>query len=103
MLLLMRWRNDLQPALTTALLLTASTVAGEPVAVSRGDAIAATCVTCHHPANEHIPPLANTSAALLATRGETGTTVMHRLVAGLSEEDIQAVAEALARSHGEAR
>ena len=76
--------------------------AAESNAFSRGDRIAATCVTCHHPANAHIPPLAGTSVAVLSALAATGDTVMHRLLAGLTEQDIEAVAESLARTSGEA-
>ena len=71
-------------------------------APSRGDRIAATCVTCHHPSNAHIPSLTNVSGALIAAQAEAANTIMHRLVAGLTPEDIEAVAEALARGRGEA-
>ena len=76
--------------------------AAESNAFSRGDRIAATCVTCHHPANAHIPPLAGTSVAVLSALAATEDTVMHRLLAGLTEEDIEAVAGSLARTDGEA-
>ena len=76
--------------------------AAESNAFSRGDRIAATCVTCHHPANTHIPPLAGTSAALLSALTATEDTIMHRLLAGLTEEDIEAVAGSLARTGGDA-
>ena len=69
---------------------------------SRGDRVAATCVTCHHPSNAHIPSLTNVSGALIAAQAEAADTIMHRLVAGLTQEDIEAVAEALARGRGEA-
>ena len=99
----MRLRSSLLTAMSAAALVGgAATVAPDPPAVSRGDRIAATCVTCHHPGNAHIPPLANVSAALLAAQAETGNTVMHRLVEGLTEDDLHAVAESLARSHGDA-
>ena len=98
----MRLRTSLLTAASAAALVGgAATVAADPPAVSRGDRIAATCVTCHHPGNAHIPPLANVSAALLAAQ-ETSNTVMHRLVEGLTDDDIRAVAESLARSHGDA-
>ena len=97
----MRLRSLLTATSAATLVGGAATVAPDPPAVSRGDRIAATCVTCHHPGNAHIPPLANVSAALLAAR-ETGNTVMHRLVEGLTEDDLHAVAESLARSHGDA-
>ena len=71
-------------------------------AFSRGDRIAATCATCHHPANAHIPALDNTSAAQLATLAAAEDTIMHRLLAGLTEEDVEAVAASLARSPREA-
>ena len=51
-------------------------------APSRGDRVAATCVTCHHPSNAHIPSLDNVSGALLAAQAEATDTIMHRLVAG---------------------
>lgn len=76
--------------------------AAESNAFSRGDRIAATCVTCHHPANAHIPPLAGTSVAVLSSLTVAENTVMHRLLAGLTEEDIEAVAGSLARNGGEA-
>ena len=71
-------------------------------APSRGDRVAATCVTCHHPSNAHIPSLDNVSGALLAAQAEATNTIMHRLIAGLTPEDIEAVAEALGRRRGEA-
>ena len=77
--------------------------AAESNAFSRGDRIAATCVTCHHPANAHIPPLAGTSVAALSSLTMAENTVMHRLLSGLTEEDIAAVAESLARIGGETR
>ncbi len=76
--------------------------AAESDAFSRGDRIAATCVTCHHPANIHIPPLSGTSAAALSSLTVAEDTVMHRLLSGLTPEDIEAVAESLARTGGEA-
>ena len=76
--------------------------AAESNAFSRGDRIAATCVTCHHPANVHIPPLSRTSAAALSPLTVAENTVMHRLLSGLTAEDIKAVAESLARTGGEA-
>ena len=72
-------------------------------APSRGDRVAATCVTCHHPSNAHIPSLDNVSSTLIAAQTEAANTIMHRLVAGLTPEDIEAVAAALARGRGEAR
>lgn len=75
--------------------------AAESDAFSRGDRIAATCVTCHHPANSHIPPLSGTSVAVLSSLTAAENTIMHRLLSGLTEEDIEAVAESLARASGE--
>ncbi len=68
---------------------------------SRGDRVAATCITCHHPSNAHIPSLDNVSGALIAAQAEATNTIMHRLIAGLTPEDIEAVAEALGRRRGE--
>lgn len=76
--------------------------AADSNAFSRGDRIAATCVTCHHPANSHIPPLSGTSFAVLSSLTTAENTVMHRLLSGLTEQDIEAVAEALVRTSGEA-
>lgn len=76
--------------------------AAESNAFSRGDRIAATCVTCHHPANAHIPPLAGTSVAVLSSLTMAENTVMHRLLSGLTQADIAVVAESLARTGGEA-
>lgn len=76
--------------------------AAEGDAFSRGDRIAATCVTCHHPANAHIPRLSTTSVSALSSLTVAENTVMHRLFSGLTEADIEAVAESLARNGGEA-
>ena len=76
--------------------------AAESNAFSRGDRIAATCVTCHHPANAHIPPLAGIPVAVLSSLTVAKDTIMHRLLSGLTEEDIEAVARSLARTGGEA-
>lgn len=76
--------------------------AAESNAFSRGDRIAATCVTCHHPVNAHIPPLSGASAAVLSSLAAAENTVMHRLLSGLTKEDIEAVAGSLARTGGEA-
>ena len=76
--------------------------AAESDAFSRGDRIAATCVTCHHPANSHIPSLSGMSVAVLSSLSATENTVMHRLLSGLTEQDIEAVARSLAQTRGEA-
>ena len=99
----MRRTNSL-PAGVLAVAMAACAGAAEPevtpAGVSRGDRIAATCVTCHHPANAHIPPLAGASAITIAAQANADDTIMQRLLAGLTEEDIRAVAASLARSHG---
>ena len=69
----------------------------DPVA-SNGIGIAATCMTCHHPSNTHIPWLERPSAAAIRAQGKIGGTVMHRLVRGLTDAEIEAVAAALAQA-----
>jgi len=69
--------------------------------ISRGAAVAQTCVTCHGPDGHSqgaMPSLTTLSAAdmiaaLRAFRAETRqSTVMHRIARGLNEADITAVA-----------
>ncbi|MEX2488446.1 MAG: hypothetical protein WD356_02860 [Pseudomonadales bacterium] len=64
--------------------------------------IARTCVTCHHPDNRDIPAVPGDmdrqalAARLNALREPDETvTVMHRLMAGIDEEDIPALARVL--------
>lgn len=69
----------------------------------RGQAIAATCATCHHPDNTAIPPIEGRPAAELVSRlhelvQDPNAIVMARLAAGLTESDIDAVAATLSRS-----
>ncbi len=61
-----------------------------------GSGIAATCMTCHHPSNTHLPWTEQPSAAAIRAQAEASGTVMHRLVRGLTEAEIEAVAAALA-------
>lgn len=86
----------------------AATSAAPSDAVVAGDAqgavtpngigIAGTCMTCHHPANTHIPWLQRPTAAAIRAQADAGGTVMHRLVRGLSDAEIEAVAAALAQA-----
>ena len=55
-------------------------------------------MTCHHPANTHIPWLQRPTAAAIRAQADAGGTVMHRLVRGLSDAEIEAVAAALAQA-----
>ena len=61
-----------------------------------GVGIAATCMTCHHPSNAHIPWLERPSAAAIRAQAQAQGTVMHRLMRGLTDAEIEAVAAALA-------
>jgi len=61
-----------------------------------GVGIAATCMTCHHPSNAHIPWLKRPSAAAIRAQAQAQGTVMHRLMRGLTDAEIEAVAAALA-------
>lgn len=63
-----------------------------------GIGIAGTCMTCHHPANTHIPWLERPTAAAIRAQANAEGTVMHRLVRGLSDAEIEAVAAALAQA-----
>ena len=55
-------------------------------------------MTCHHPSNAHIPWLERPSAAAIHAQGKAQGTVMHRLVRGLTDAEIEAVAAALAQA-----
>ena len=53
-------------------------------------------MTCHHPSNAHIPWPERPSAAAIRAQAQPQGTVMHRLMRGLTDAEIEAVAAALA-------
>lgn len=76
---------------------TESTSAPDPARLGRGAALAMACSGCHSDANGAIASLASYSERHLVDRlagyksDPDGTTVMHRLARGYSDEDIAVV------------
>lgn len=70
--------------------------------IEAASVIARTCVTCHHPENRDIPSVPGDmdkgvlAARLIALRKADETvTVMHRLMAGIDENDIPSLTRVL--------
>ena len=69
--------------------------------LDRQQSLVMACSTCHAETNRHIPQLAGLpeqallDALLLYKSDASGTSVMHRLVRGYSESDLELIAQEL--------
>lgn len=76
----------------------------EPTAITAGDFLTQSCTGCHHAANETIPDIRTLSetdmlASLQFYRSDqAGNTVMHRLMQGYSDNEIELLAKTLGAS-----